>query len=306
MANIPPVPPPQVDTEGRFARWTYQFWDYVAKNRAGFANAQITGTSPISVGTSGTSSFAISHGISGVVPGTYGNSTSIFQGVVNTYGHVTAGTTLPIAFPSPRALEGSAPIAVATGAGTYTVSHNTSGVAAGTFGAAMVTSQLVVDARGHVTSGTNIGTLGTFAGFNSLVAAGLVTGTTTTGTLTTAQTRVVTGYVTGTTTTGTMTAGYAGTLVGAGDVLGTSTTGTFTGALSTTGVTAGTYNSVVVDVKGRVTLGGTSTTGVPWQANQHSVATGGTVSVGTGSEMFFNAAFTADGQLTVHGRFSIL
>lgn len=320
MADLPPPP------EGRFGQWAYLLWDYVAKNRAAFANARISGTSPITVSSSGTSSFAISHATSGVAAGTYGGTNIFFRGVVDARGHLTgatAGNTAgPFAFiPSlvaVGAISGTTTTGTLTaaqtlvsvgwvtgttttgtltaayggtmiGAGdllgtsttnTFTGALSTTGVSAGTYGAATIIPQFVVDAKGRFTSATQAGTLGTFAGFNSLVAAGIVTGTTTTGTLTTArtlvsvgavtgttttgtlttaQTLVLAGYVTGTSATGTLTAGYAGTLVGAGDVLGTSTTSTFTGALSTTGVTAGTYGAgfivpqFVVDAKGRFT-----------------------------------------------------
>jgi len=308
------IPPPP---EGRFGKWAYQLWDYVARNRYGAGTANgIVGNSPITIGTGSSGTFTVGHAVSGVTPGTYGNSTAAAQVSVDTRGHVVSAANVAIAFPAPRALEGTAPIAVATAAGTYTVSHNTSGVAAGTYGAAFVTNQLVVDARGHVTSGTNAGTLGTFASFNSFAVAGAVTGTTTTGTLTTAQTLVAAGVVTGTTTTGTLTTAQNWTQVGAGDVLGTSTTGTFTGALSTTGVTAGTYGAaritsqLVVDAKGRLTsasqagtLGtfagfnslvlaglvtGTTTTGTLTSSGiTGTLVVNGFLQVGTGASVFY-------------------
>ena len=253
------IPPPP---EGRFGKWAYQLWDYVRANRGGAAT-QLLGSSPVVVGTGTAGTFTVRHETSGVAAGSYGTSNVIPRFAVDSHGHVTsatnAGTVGTFAGFNSLIIAGDALGTTTTS--TLTAALSTTGVAAGTFGAALVTNQLVVDAKGRVTSGTNAGTLGTFAGFNSFAAAGIVTGTTTTGTLTTAETKVVTGYVTGTTTTGTFTAGYAGTLVGAGDVLGTSLTSTFTGALSTTGVAAGTYGAamvtsqLVVDAKGRVTSG---------------------------------------------------
>src|SRR3990167_4792937 len=122
MADIPPPP------EGRFGKWAYQLWDYVAKNRLGVVNAQISATSPILLSSSGISSFGISHATSGGIAGTYGG-TNVF-------------------------------------------------------------TRFSFNAQGHVTEGTNMGTQaagGPFSTLASLIAAGVVTGTTTTGTLTTAQ-----------------------------------------------------------------------------------------------------------------------
>lgn len=85
-------------------------------------------------------------------------------------------------------LVGTGPVIVGTGTtGTYTVNLSTSGATAGTYGSANVIPQFAVTAQGLITLGANVGTLGTFAGLTSLVAVGIVTGTTTTGTLTTAQ-----------------------------------------------------------------------------------------------------------------------
>lgn len=146
-------PPPPIPTDlpaGRFGRWLYEFWDYVARNRLQAANGFVAGTG-ITVGT-GTATFTLAHTTSGVAPGTFGNGTAVSQIVLTALGHVAAGTSLPITFPTPRALEATTPIAVATGAGTYTVSHNTSGVLAGTYGGTGVSLRLIVNAEGHLTS----------------------------------------------------------------------------------------------------------------------------------------------------------
>lgn len=82
-------------------------------------------------------------------------------------------------------VEGVAPILV-TGTATSTVALATSGVIAGTYGGALIIPRFDISAQGIVLSGTNVGTLGTFAGFNSLVAAGDVLGTSPTNTLTAA------------------------------------------------------------------------------------------------------------------------
>ena len=236
-----PPPPPQIPSanERREAinNWMYQFWAWAGNGGAG--TAQIVGSSPITV-TTGTSSFVISHATSGVVAGTYGSPTVIPQLGVNALGHVTFGSNVGTlgTFAGFSSLVGAGDVLGTSTTGTFTGALSTTGVAAGTYGAAGILAQLIVDAKGRLTGASQAGTLGTFAGFNSFVAAGIVTGTTTTGTLTTAETKV-----------------------SVGDVLGTSTTGTFTAALSTTGVAAGTYSLLAVDVKGRVASGGIFTSG---------------------------------------------
>ena len=226
MADIPPPPPPTVDQEGRFARWTYQFWDYVVKNRPGFANSQITATSPILLSTSGTSSFALSHATSAVAAGTYGGGLVIPQIVINAFGHVISATNGGTAGTGGGGTGGGISAVVGAVSGTSTT---------GTLTAAYTGTLVAVGA----VIGTS--TTGTLTTAQTLVLAGLASGTSTTGTLTLARTLTAAGWVTGTTTTGTLTAAYAGTWVGAGDVLGTSTTGTFTGVFSTTGVSSGVY-----------------------------------------------------------------
>ena len=183
---------------------------------------------------------SVSHATSGVAAATYGNSTAVFQGVVDARGHITAGTHVPIVFPA-----GGTSTATFTGdaLGTATIpggptglTLSTTGVVAGTYGGANILARFDISAQGRVVSGTNMGTVGTMAFFSSLV--------------------------------------------GAGDVLGTSTTNTFTGALSTTGVTAGTYgNSTsvaqpVVDAKGRITS--ISNVGIAGASAAITIATYGT------------------------------
>lgn len=69
-------------------------------------------------------------------------------------------------------------------AGTTPLTLSTTGVGAGTYGGPTVIPRFDIDAKGRVLSGTNAGTLGTFGGFNSLVGAGDLLGTTTTNTFT--------------------------------------------------------------------------------------------------------------------------
>lgn len=149
------IPPPP---EGRFGKWAYLLWDYVAKNRLGAAAGFVAGTG-ILVGTGTTSgglpsgTYTVGHATSGVAAGTYGASTSVPQLIVDARGHVTSATEVSI---SNRAVEGVAPIAVATTAGTYAISHDTSGVVAGTYGGTAGIPRFDLSAQGHVLSGTNI------------------------------------------------------------------------------------------------------------------------------------------------------
>ncbi len=117
MADIPPPP------DGRFGKWAYQLWDYVARNRLGAAAALVAGTA----------------------------------------------------------------IVVGTGTGTFTLALATSGVGAGTYGTGATWPRFSVDALGRMLTATSGGTLGPFGTIASIVAAGVVTGTSTTGTLTTAE-----------------------------------------------------------------------------------------------------------------------
>lgn len=338
--------------------------------------ADLAAVAPITLatntGTVGVGTLSWGHGTSGVPAGTYGGVGGVPRFIVDALGHLTGATAAD--------LVASAPLALATstgtvGVGTFSWSHNTSGVAAGTYGTGRVLPQVVVDAYGHVTSAGAMGTLGTFAGFNSYVLAGDVLGTSTTGTLTSALSttgvaagtyggtlgaarfgvgadgritaaashaleattpillatnagtfswshatsgvtagtygtgRVLAqvvvdarGHVTAAAAAGTLgTLGYFDSYVLSGDVLGTSTTGTLTSALSTTGVTAGTYNQITVDAKGRVTAGGTSTSGPTWQQNRSYITSTETLSVSTGQQIVFGGELRVEGTAAASG-----
>lgn len=113
------------------------------------ASAPIT----FSVGTATAGTNTIGHSTSGVVTGTYGGALGVPRVIVDTYGHVTAGTTFP--------LQATAPIIVGSNAGTFTWGHTTSGIASGTYGGSGVSLQVVVNTFGHVTAAS------TFAGATS-------------------------------------------------------------------------------------------------------------------------------------------
>jgi phage-related tail fiber protein len=187
----------------------------------------------------------------------------------------------------------------ATGSGTTSVALTlaNSGVTAGTYGNANSIPQLTVDAKGRVTSVTNVGVN---IPSGSLTFTGDVTGTGTTGSstaLTLANSGVTAGtytkvtvdakgrVTTGTTLasadlptyTGSITSGQVTTALGftpynatnpSGYISGNQTitfTGDATGSgatsvpltLANSGVTVGTYTKVTVDSKGRVTTGTT-------------------------------------------------
>jgi hypothetical protein len=62
---------------------------------SGLTFGNFAAASPIAIST-GTATATWSHGTSGVATGTYGGASSIPQIVVNTYGHVTSGTSISI------------------------------------------------------------------------------------------------------------------------------------------------------------------------------------------------------------------
>ena len=93
----------------------------------------------------------------GVVATTYGDGTHVAQVAVDTKGRVTSATEVAIAFPAApiQSVTGTAPINVTTGANPV-VSHNASGVVAGTYGDGTNVAQVTVDAKGHVTAATTV------------------------------------------------------------------------------------------------------------------------------------------------------
>lgn len=231
----------------------------------------VDGAAPIVVATSA-GTFALSHNTSGVTAGTYGDSTAVSQVVLDARGHVTSALGVAISFPSARVVEGAAPIAVATSVGTFALSHNTSGVGAGTYGAAAILAQFQVDARGHVTVATNAGTLGTMGGFNSYVLAGDVLGTSTTGTLTAAlsTTGVTAGTYGGTlgvprfgvAADGRLSTAANHALEASAPILLATNAGTFAWSHGTSGVAAGTFGNATsvgqfnVDARGHLSSAG--------------------------------------------------
>lgn len=138
---------------------SWYFWNGITWVPMGTGGAgpilSVTGVAPINV--TGGPNPIVSHDNSGAVAGTYGNATSVPQVTVDVKGHVTAAASTPIAFPPApiQTITGTAPINVTAGANPV-VSHNASGVVAGTYGDASNSARVTVDAKGHVTAATTV------------------------------------------------------------------------------------------------------------------------------------------------------
>lgn len=200
----------------------------------------------------------------GVTAGTYGGTAGIPRFDIDAKGRVLAGANHP--------LQGSAPIAITTGAGTFVVSHNTSGVAAGTYGTGNDLVQLVVDARGHLTGVATSGTIGTMGRFSSYTVAGAALGTSTTGTMTVAlsTTGVTAGTYGDATNVGQFTVDAGGrvtlatnvNIAGAGTlavVQGTTTVSTVNRIVFTTNATVTSTAAGIADVAVTAGTGGSAT-----------------------------------------------
>lgn len=113
----------------------------------------VTGTAPI-VSSGGTAP-VISHAVSGVTAGTYGDATHVAQVTVNVTGHVTAAVDVPIAAAGVTTVSGTAPIASSGGA-TPAISLNDTAVTPGTYGDATHVAQVTVDQKGRLTFAQNV------------------------------------------------------------------------------------------------------------------------------------------------------
>jgi phage-related tail fiber protein len=224
-----------VDAKGRVTNASAQ--SYISGNEQIAVSGDVTGT--------GTTSLALSLSNTGVVPGTYNRVT------VDAKGRVTAASSMSY-------LTANAAITIsgdASGSGSdaITLTLSDTGVMPGTF------NRVVVDSKGRVLAGSTEGSVG------SVTLTGAVTGS---GTGTIAVSLAPSGVSVGTyntvvvDATGLVTsasnANYLSQVTLTGDATGTGI-GTVTVALADTGVSAGTYNSVSVDAKGRVLSGGSLT-----------------------------------------------
>lgn len=115
MAEIPPPP------EGRFGKWAYQLWDYVAKNRLGAASALVPGPGMV-VGT-GTGTFTLALSTTGVTAGTYGTGLFLPQFTVDARGRLTAAAAGTTAIPA-AGLVATGVITGTTTTGTLTAAQN--------------------------------------------------------------------------------------------------------------------------------------------------------------------------------------
>lgn len=87
------IPPPP---EGRFGKWAYQLWDYVARNRENAAVGFVAGTA-ITVGTGTAGTYTLAHKTSGVAIGTYGGTSVSAIITVDALGHILTATSGTIA-----------------------------------------------------------------------------------------------------------------------------------------------------------------------------------------------------------------
>ena len=160
VADVPSLPPTGnevgdvrvVDFDQSWYYWNGIAWVPMGTGGPG-PILSVTGVAPINA--TGGPNPIVSHDPSGVVAGTYGNGVTNARVTVDAKGHVTSASSVPIAFPAApiQSVTGTAPIAVTAGANPV-VSHNASGVVAGTYGDATNSAQVTVDARGHVTTAT--------------------------------------------------------------------------------------------------------------------------------------------------------
>lgn len=271
------------------------------------------GTLSASGGAGGTNTFALAGDVlgTGLVPGTLTSALSTTGITAGTYGGTAGIPRFDIdakgrmVSAASHPLQGSAPIVITTGAGTFVVSHNTSGVAAGTFGTGNDLVQLTVNALGHVTSIATAGTIGTMGRFSSYTIAGAALGTSTTGTMTVAlsTTGVTAGTYGDATNVGQFTVDAGGritlaanvNIAGAGTlavVQGTTTVSTVNRIVFTTNATVTSTAAGIADVAVATGTGGSST----WDTIGAAAADGTTSN--TTHRIVYQVAATGDSRIS--------
>lgn len=203
-------------------------------------------------------------------PGQISGAQIAFSGTNVVLGHGTSANPAGQEF----SVVGSAPVNVAFGTSSIIVSHNTSGVASGTYGGATVIPQVVVNTFGHVTAVNTFG----------------LTGTAVTGADISLTSPIV--FASGTGTNAVLRAVSI--------------------AHATSGVTPGTYGGtagalqIVVNTYGHVTAAvGTAAfpSGATWQTNKQTVESGESLTIDDNYQILFGGQFfiNGTGAVTVNG-----
>ncbi len=208
----------------------------------------------------GSSTGALGISATAVTPASYGTSSAISQFTVNQHGQITAASSIPVTFNQGTVTN------VSTGTGltggpitsTGTVSINSTGVAAATYGSLSTFAQLTVNAQGQLTSASSVA----FSTAPLNASTGLFGGAST-GAIGLANTAVGTGTYGSSSTLTQFTVNAQGQLTAASSIAFSSTPlnastglfgGTSTGAigLANTAVATGTYGSASTHVQATV------------------------------------------------------
>ena len=126
----------------------------------------------ITTSVSGTT-YTITHDASGVAAGTYGSASQIPIFTVDSQGHIDSATSVAVSdtlrllsdstdsgsvslLDSELTISGGTDITTSVSGTAYTITHDPSGVTAGTYGSASQIPILVIDSQGHVDSATTV------------------------------------------------------------------------------------------------------------------------------------------------------